>query len=901
MKFTRSTLCTSILAILAAAHSATGMAAQQDTQEQPTDEETEVITVSFTGTSIRGAAPVGSSLIELDRSTIDNSGSINTVDILRETPQVFSLGVNDASRNGNGGSSNIVYGNAVNIRGIGPYATLTLLNGRRMVPQGSIGATVDPSTIPSIALKRVEIIADGASAIYGSDAVAGVANLILRRNVEGAEVQAQYGTGSDYNEYQIGAIAGKTWDSGQVTVAFQNSYRSKLEGRDRDFYRADQTDQGGGDYRVTSCSPGNLYLGGETYAIPAGGATADNLVAGTLNRCDIATNYTDLLPELEFLSGVITYNQDITDNLSFFTDVLMTRRDGQRDRTPNGSTFAVPETNAFFVAPAGVPLDPCPASSGVGADVGCVRVDYSFDQPVSSTYNTETWQITSGIDYLLPGDWLLNAFVTYGENTEDTFEEFRGINTAALVPALSSSDPNTALNLFNTSATNPAVIDDVLNSHFVPNSEGKLFEVGAKVDGTLFSLPGGDMKLAAGVNYVENDVTLMNGRGPRENIAFRDNPLSRDVTSFFTELYVPLIGDGNSMPGVQSLVLNIAGRIDDYSDVGRTENPKLGLDWEVNDNLAFHASYGESFRAPLLTQVYSPSGSNFYAQNYYDPTVDAVVRGVAFTGNNLDLVPETAETFSLGIDYKFEALPGATMSINYFDVVYEGQISGQLANLNILRQEDVYGSLILRGEAATARVNELIASGTRVLGPVDDVLNTPVLIDGRGNNLGTTETSGIDFSVSVPFQTDVGDFKATVMGTWFESYKVAQTPTSPLVDEVNHIEYPMRLRTRSSISWMRDGWHLIGYANYINDYTNTYTGDSIDSFTTYEFSATYTFDGSMGDFTKDLKVGLFIRNLTDEEPPFVDIAPSLSGGGGYDPQVANPIGRVATLSVSKAF
>ena len=145
--------------------------------------------------------------------------------MLRDVPQVTNW-VSESQRSGTGGATNIVLGNSINLRGLSPYATLTLLDGHRVPPSGTSGATVDPDSFPSIMLQKVDIVADGASATYGSDAIAGVANLILRRDVEGVEVSAREGWADNYKERQFGVLAGHNWGSGQISIGYENTYHS---------------------------------------------------------------------------------------------------------------------------------------------------------------------------------------------------------------------------------------------------------------------------------------------------------------------------------------------------------------------------------------------------------------------------------------------------------------------------------------------------------------------------------------------------------------------------------------------------------------------------------------------------------------------------------------------------
>src|SRR3984885_9310917 len=224
--------------------------------------------IVVTGTLIRGTAPVGSSLIAVDQAQLQATGGNTVIDMLRDVPQVTNLGVSEGQRSGTGGATNITLGNSINLRGLSPFATLTLLDGHRVPPAGTSGSTVDPDSFPSLMLQRVDIVADGASATYGSDAIAGVANLILRRDVEGVEGSAREGWADAYKEHQFGALIGHNWGSGQISLGFENSYHSDLNGTKRSFFESDQTNRGGSNYSSTQCNPGNIVIGSTSYALP---------------------------------------------------------------------------------------------------------------------------------------------------------------------------------------------------------------------------------------------------------------------------------------------------------------------------------------------------------------------------------------------------------------------------------------------------------------------------------------------------------------------------------------------------------------------------------------------------------------------------------------------------------
>src|ERR1700722_19988711 len=251
---------------MAPAQTVSAGAAPATSVQGDSDQSLEEIVV--TGTLIRGSAPVGSTLIGVDQADLQATGGNDVISMLLNVPQVSPLGVSEAQRSGTGGAGNITLGNSINLRGLSPFATLTLLDGHRVPPAGTSGSTVDPDSFPSIMLQKIDIVADGASATYGSDAIAGVANLILRRDVEGVEVSARGGWADNYDEHRFGVLAGHNWGSGQISIGYENTYHSDLNGLNRGFFESNQTAKGGTDYSSISCNPGNIVAGGVSYAIP---------------------------------------------------------------------------------------------------------------------------------------------------------------------------------------------------------------------------------------------------------------------------------------------------------------------------------------------------------------------------------------------------------------------------------------------------------------------------------------------------------------------------------------------------------------------------------------------------------------------------------------------------------
>jgi len=872
----------------------------------PTDAQDGIQEVVVTGTLIRtDANVVGSNVIAVDQTALKATGANSVVDMLRDVPQVSSLGVNEASRSGTGGSTNISYGNSINIRGISPFATLTLLNGHRVPMAGTSGSTVDPDAVPSIMLQRVDIVADGASATYGSDAVAGVANLILRRNVLGIEATARYTWADSYNERQLGLLAGHAWESGQLTVGFENSFHSPLNGQDRDFFQSNQTAHGGGDYRTLQCNPGNIETGGLTYAIPKGGVTPANaaaLVPGTANLCDIA-KYQDILPRIERNTWALTLDQKITDWLSLYGDGVYARRTYRLAMTQATGPMQVPTTNPFFVAPPGATLSPC--SPAPGAPL-CEQVDYSFINdagPNEFNYGrSEYYEGTLGLKLELGGDWVLDADGTAGRDHERAVDPTHALNNGALNAALASTDPNTAFNPFG-GKNSASVINTVLGNRFFAPGDTGTQVLEAKADGPIVRLPGGQLRAAAGFQWHHEELLygFNSGTEGGADLSERQN-LNRHSTAEFVELLIPFFGPDNAVTGIRGLDLDVAGRFENYSDFGHTSHPKIGLNWAPADHWKVHASYGTSFRAPLLSELVGPL-KGVFVQNYSDPLAPSGTSlGYALGGGNPQLQPETATTYSFGVD--FEPAEGSKLSATFFSIDYKNQIASYLADLTILQQTQQLGSLVTRcpSTACSALLDRYIGS-VPLFGPV--LPNPSVFVDGQEENLGRTRARGIDFQgeYRLPVQA-AGTWSVGLSGSLFTKYDVQFTPGGPTFDELNQIGFPLRLRMRGNVGWQWRALTAFAFVNFANSYTNSQTtpSQSVGAYTTLDLDFNYELGSAWDNLvTRGLDLTLHVNNLFDKDPPYVNIPIGANGGGGFDAQVGNPIGRLISLGITKRF
>lgn len=433
--------------------------------------------ITVTGTNIRGIAPDSSPAKIFTRDDILVTGASTAQDFVRTLPANFGGGSNagqaglpnDTNAGFNSGMSGSL-GSSVNLRGLGSDATLVLLNGHRLAPSSGIGDFVDISMIPASAIERVEVLTDGASSIYGGDAVAGVVNFVLREDFDGLEASLRHGsvTRGSFDETRASLTAGRAWGSGNGMFVYEYFSQSSLSSADREFSRS-------------------------------------------------APQPNDLMPSQERQSVLASVRQDLTPDLEAYLDVFYSAREAEQ----------------LFARTSGALNWSRPASENLNLAAGT------------------TWTI---------GDWFLDASGTYSEL---------------------SSEPN-----------------DLGTFPSASKVDSSIWSGDIKGSGSLFSLPGGEVKLAVGAHYRSEDFSNF-----RTSTNTQLRSADREVYAAFAEAFIPVVGPGNALPGIRRLELNLSGRVEDYSDFGSTADPKVGILWEPAENLKLRGSYSTSFNPPPLGRV----------------------------------------------------------------------------------------------------------------------------------------------------------------------------------------------------------------------------------------------------------------------------------------------------------
>ncbi len=859
--------------------------------------------IVVTGTYIRGSHGVGTNVITVDREAIDRAGYATARDIIRSLPQNSRGGVGENTVIGQA-SSNISAGSAVNLRGLGTDSTLVLVDGRRIPVAGLDANFADISSIPAGAIERVEILPDGASAIYGADAVAGVVNFIMRTDYEGAETKVRYGgvTDGGLRELAVNQTVGTAWDGGNVLFSYEHYEQKPLSYTDKDITRsADLRRFGGSDFGSTYSNPGNILDNSfqPAYAIPKGqdgrNLTRNDLLPGQVNLGDNAWAK-DTFARQERDSAYAKVNQELMEGISVFAD----GRYSERDFTLRSGTFInplfVPASNPFFVDPFGR---------------GFTYMAYDFGQdfgPMVNRGKVETGAGVVGGSADLFADWQLRVYTAYSE--ERTTRRTNGVDLLKLSAALADPNPATAFNPFGDgSFTNAATLAG-LRSTSIATTDSWIWSGNAILDGTLFTLPGGAVKLAVGADYrTERYDGFFDSPGFGSYI---ERHLRRDVTAFFGEMIVPVIGDGNKLPGIERLTLSVAARHESYEDEkftpagsikrdpGSTTNPKVGLEWEPVQNLTLRAAYGTSFRAPNLPTLGSAGGEGPLTLD--DPKAPSGRSSTIYRqGVDENLGNEKSRNWAFGLNLRPEEIPGFTLDASYFGIRFKDRIATPSAPGSVLIQEERYRSIITRNPTQ-AQINAVCGAtfqGNRSI-CVEGAI--AAIIDGRQINIATSDVDGIDVNLGYGFDTDqYGHFDTSLSASYLLSFKESFGSATTVYDLVDTVHHPVDLTLRGSLGWTGDqGLSVIGFVNYQDGYTDDVSTPhrQIDSYTTLDLAVSYDTSGRFQNrWLRNWVVTLNVQNVFDTDPPFVNNPLGIA----YDPENADPRGRFISLGITKRW
>jgi iron complex outermembrane recepter protein len=838
------------------------VALAQNTSSGATASQPAVTTVEVivTGSNIPTAEDVGPQPVDTyRREDIARLGVRNATDLAEKLPAALGASINDNIANGGDGRTEI------NLRGLLSKETLVLEDGRRLAPVGFAGETVDLNMFPIGLIDHIDILKDGASAIYGTDAVAGVLNVFLRHKFRGLELNASYGNANlgasnDQGEERTYLLAGTGDDHTDIVVYAELYNRAAIFSRDRnvssnaDFTRLGGTDTRSGNIagRVAGfvlapgvASPtggaGQAPVGSHPFANPTSSGGLYIPFTGSNQKL---FNFAALTPAIvpvdrEYFYGSIT--RDICDKwLQLFGDFKYVRTfwdsglaptpfAGPPDVFNSGPDFVsgAPLSATGISVPTQNPFNPFSVANTVVNGQGFITgVRYRSLEAGLRTdkITTNNYIFTGGVRGTFADLSVNDILKSWGYelgfryNLDARTEAFGGIvSTSALRNALLSTDPNTAFDVFgrnlNGSGINGRTNSSVLNKIFVTSNhigfttltleDGKLY-------GDIWNLPAGPISFAVGSEHrretADDHPDPLTASGEAiGSTSFQPTKGNRDVWAAYGEFRVPITSPSWNFWGNYSLDLNVAERFEYFSDFGGTEKPKFSIRWQpIDSSLTLRGTYTEAFHAPTLAELFTSQAQS--VTTVVDPaglTPDNEVE--LTTGGNRGLKPEEAYEWTYGAVWTSRFINGLTLTADWYHIDLRN-IAGFLDPAFIVTTNfNTATQFAPNGAPLNGQFQNLITRNP-VTGAILNVNDTE-------QNLSRIITEGLDYEIIYQLDTSIfgrGDFGTvtfTLNGNYLARYRRQASPAERRVDLTGQF-----LGATSGGSLAQNRWYAgIGY------------------------------------------------------------------------------------------
>lgn len=868
--------------------------------------------VVVTGSNIPSESPPWVPESIFSRKDVERSGADSLGDYFRTLPQnsgpTFTENQNDSLAPG---------GAAVALRGLSPDATLVLVNGRRLAQypfaQSGVTSFVDLNSIPIAAIRQVDILRDGASPIYGSDAIAGVVNVRYLEKFEGALIETRYGntTDTDTGEFSATAITGWTDEAKGIEAVVVLDYfkRNALFHTDRYFSEStDQTRQGGSSFLSSVSNPGTIFdpVTNEPLKVPAdsdGHPSVGDFTPGR-NRFDRAP-FEPLVPETE-RGGVLGHIKGrVAENVDLFAEFGYRHVYTRQELAPAPIEGDVEGISA----PAANPFNP------FGTDV-VFRYRVTEAGPRIDKIESDAYRAVAGVTVRLPGSWVGEAAFLFSEtDAEDATDN--NLSRSAVIDALADTNPATSFNVFGAgnNINNPSTIQSLLVTT-TRTGVSRIFGGDLKFDGPLFDLPGGKVAGAVGGEYRHEELSDHFDPFATSGGVIDLNSTSangeRDVVGAFAELYVPIVSQEMGVPAISRLEAQVALRIDNYSDFGTDVNPKIGLAWHpIPDWLLIRGAFSTGFRAPSLVQ--SSTGSLTFSQDLQDTTRFRVTGAPEdesssvqiLSGGNPNLDPEESRSYSAGFVVTPPEVQGLSLSVDFFQI----RIDNSVASLDpqfVLDNEGDFPGLVQRAPPSASD----IAQG--IPGPV-------LFVNTQFQNLGFVQVRGADFEAEYATSaTPVGTFTFRLDVAYIGSFEQQSSDIEPVRELAGDYLRP-RVRGRAQVGWGIGGFQALATFNYTDSYRDA-TGDrTVDYSTTVDFLVEYRFQKAApppapveskevappppppsrwsraNAWLDGFAVQVGVNNIFDDAPPFANNA------AGYPVGLEDPRQRFVFVGIEKRF
>ncbi len=825
-------------------------------------------------------------------------GVSNLGEALRDQPSIGTGGFNQSSILSGGGATSI------DLRNLGSDRVLILINGRRVASFADAlqNQAADLSFVPTAMIDRVEILRDGASAVYGSDAITGVVNVILKKDFEGVEVSLNTGasTESDGEGYGVSLTMGASNDRGSFVAGAEWRRRDLVKQRDRDWaFPAISSLTSGGASNGSFFSPGGFFEGAAapfdffcTQPLAFGGNEIDDVSQTTgcpslmprqnvshpddvqLLRYDYALAQ-DLIVENEVITAAVYGNYQLTDATNVFMEVQYANREGTSHLDGNPGIFFVPATN---------PNNP------LGVDAfQFIRPATTIGPRTQDTAST-TFRIVAGVEGDLPfgEDWSYEASILYTSVNADLLTSYvwNVPRTEKISdPVACAADPLCAAAVNPSGALDAArpgnwTDQEIRYMRQAAQAISKFDLVGASafVSGPLFEMPAGTLNMAFGLEtrretgFAKPDSTTEAG----ESIANQTFTTrgSYETDEVFVEFDIPLLAD---VTAFQNLDLNLQYRFTDYSSFGGDDAWRAGFNWAVNDWVRLRASVSTAYRAPSVTDLFSGGVASF--DFFTDPceagtsgivptdnawqncVLDGIADPATFTqlssqyaviaGGNPNLDPETADTFTYGIVFTpLGVLEGLQISVDVWDISVD----------NLIGRASSDGQLdaCYEGPVGLTAPECSQYQGRDPQGrPIDFINFTTNFPDEP------VETNGIDIGINYVFETGSTAWNLAFNAVFTdENTFYSETPSASNRGSQPDVQISTRVDmflNDWSFSWLM---RHVGEMNDTRfDGTNPFGYDVVDAYYKHDLRASYDWER--------YRLAVGINNITDEDPPYM--------------------------------
>lgn len=856
--------------------------------------------VEITGSSIKRVdAETALPVQVIKREDIAKAGVTTAAELLKNiSAATANLGDGASITDNTGGQRGF---NGANLRGIGVSSTLVLLNGRRLANFASPGdaAGVDLNSIPAGAIQRVEVLKDGASAIYGTDAIGGVINFITRQDYQGVDVSGSYFAtqegGAGKKTFTVSAGAGDMARDGYNVFATLDVQRlDALRSTQRKFIQERPLSETVPYYLSSRPFPGNIRLSGtaatraaQLAAINAAGYTVNgkpysqrtiNLFAPACNPPasvyaptqigSEACGYdymadTEIYPEAQKASFLTRGVVNVGAGHQLFAEALLARAQTSYVLSPN------PTTLSGLTWAAVNPFLPKPVDDARTFEVRFRATELgNRTNEVTSDAN----RLVVGAKGTLFGDWDYTAGASYAQNKVKD----RYTNGYFKFNELLQAVKDGKVNPFGPSPSgSQALIQSLRIDDVARVGEGATSGLDFKIAGTLAQLEGGDLGLALGAElrretqkFTPSALLVGNNIGGDRDSSGSAPPLvatsyGRNIESAYAELNAPV---------TKQLELQAALRADHYEGVGSSVNPKIGLRYQPSKAVVLRGSAGTGFRAPSFSELYRPTSYGTSPAFLYDSVYDAFDQYPTQKVSNPNLKPEKSKQLSAGI--AFEPVKDSAISVDYWRITKTNVIS------------DLSGKIIL--ENPTRYANYIARD------PADDY---PTLIL-KKENQGGLKTSGIDLDARWrSAASEAGRVGLNFSGTYVIDYKRQFGPAEPYLENAGRFlqdQVIQRWRHRVSADWDMGPLSLTLGNSYFSRYTDdSYLPDTeprkVKAYSLWDMSGSYKFSPQFS-----MRAG--VQNLLNTDPPFSN--QSYYFLSTFDPTYTDPRGRSYYVSFS---